>query len=473
MYGVIKAAGTNDWVWFLFATILHAFNALLFYLFAKKVMVIFNHPHAAIVAFSSALVFLVSPYQTETVVWGGAINYMIVSFFILCHLNVLLNYYTGPTRKWLIACIITFLLAAFSHEWGLFLLPADILIFISISITKREIGDLKKHLALIFFLTAVVGLYFGNQLLHGQLIGHYGAETHLHFKFAEIISAFCKYLAKILLLPAFVSNNFQSRVYGFFEKPDNLYLLIGFLLVSAVIALVFYKKRKQLLAPFILGFLLFAIFVFPVLNLYFPYWTKIQGDRYCYLPTAFFVMACFSLLFYRYLLVAIPLCLLYGLFNIYALQRNITNWHSAGQLVASLQATFPDDTSKNYYLLNVPDNFNGAYMFRNLGKSCFAQTMFMQTGMDRNFQITDVQSYNMQGIDDSVVVSVIDSATIRVELSKWGSWWWRVQKNFEDDRIKVQESGDNHSYTLRFKKRDEKDVILYQAGSRWSAVVNN
>ena len=100
-----------------------------------------------------------------------------------------------------------------------------------------------------------------------------------------------------------------------------------------------------------------------------------------------------------------------------------------------LENNFPIDTTKHYYILNLPDNYQGAYMFRCLGDSKFASTLKLKTQVDRTSQITEVLSYNLLQPFDSVKVSIVDSLKLKVELSNAGSWWWRYTVGANDPEI--------------------------------------
>ena len=160
-------------------------------------------------------------------------------------------------------------------------------------------------------------------------------------------------------------------------------------------------------------------------------------------------------------------------FEVYALHQNTNSWKQASILMKELEENFPADTSKHYYLLNLPDNYNGAYMFRCLGESKFAQTLRMRTSIDRTSQITEVLSYNLTQPEDSVIITVMDSTKLKIELSNSESWWWRYTvgaTDYEDENVKVNLGSTGKSYSVEFKNKTDKDVFLYQVGNYWRIV---
>lgn len=464
-FGLIETIGLNEKIWFVLSSLLHSANALLVFLFIHQLLLWADYTETVLPALLSALLFLLSPFQTEVVVWGGAFNYLLVSFFILLHFYALISWIISGSGFMMVVAGSSFLLGLFSHEWGLFLLPADFAILILS-------GAHTKPKAWILFCLPLlmVGLYFFNQLLSGKLVGHYGAETHLRFQVSELVPAFYRYVLKATLLPSFVFEQYQHSVFTCLQKPTLILSLCLFTLITAAVVLFFFLKSSKKFFPPVLLLFLFILFVFPVLNLYFPYWIKIHADRYCYLPFTFLYAAVIALLFRFKTMFRI---LLPGLFLIasafFLLQIN-KRWHQAAKLVASLQQNFPGDTTKQYYILNLPDTYDGAYMFRSLGNSKLAKRINMQTGIDRTPQITEVLAYNLKTNTDSVRVTSLSPAEIKVELSNPGSWWWMNTmgaSDYENEKLKVDIDNKNAAYVVTLKKPTPNDVYLYQTGGEW------
>lgn len=470
LYGLIEIFGLNERVWFFVSSLLHALNALLFFLLIKQLLHVAGYTQIILPSVLSALLFLFSPFQTEAVVWGGAMNYLVVSFFILLHLNTTL-YWLVSKKPWSLYCAaLTFFLAMFSHEWGLFLLPADLLLLFLIGDKQK-----KKYFLFVVTLFVLIGIYFLNQWLSGEIIGHYGAETHLRFKWQEIVPAFYRYIFKATLLPGFVFEQYQAQLYSFLLKPKIVLLLVGITLSAVAFIGFLFLKNKQKNTPVIFLLLLFCIFIFPVLNLYFPYWIKIHADRYCYLPLPFLYAAAICFLFQFKTIFRIVLPVVFIICSVICLMQINKNWNASGRMITALEKNFPTDTTKHYYILNLPDNYNGAYMFRCLGKSKLAQYIKMKTAMDRNEQITEILSYNLQTENDSVFVTALDSTRLKVELSHWGNWWWRFAESataYTNDKFKIEIDDYSHSYVVTFKQKETNDIFLYQAGNEWREVRN-
>lgn len=467
-YGLLKLIGFSEYAWFIISCLLHAFNAWLLFLLTRQIANVFIEQHTFAISLFSALLFLLSPYHTEAVVWGGAFNYLVVSAFVLLHLYALAVFLQYKKNFWLYVAALTFAAALFIHEWGLFLLPAN---FLMLFLFKNEFQRVSKNikLALVVLPIFFVGLYFLNQLWHGSLIGHYGAQTHLNFKLHELVPAFIKYLLKLLLLFTFSPIAIQDKVYAWLQQPVVVYAVSVLLLVITLLAMLLYKRKKAY-RPAVFFFLLFSLFVFPVLNLYFPYWIPIHADRYCYLTGAFLYASVVFLVFQVKSRLTTVLPIAFVGVSLWFLWQTNNSWYVAGMLQQQLENNFYWWKAKRVFILNVPDNYRGAYMYRNLQTSAFKGAFIKY---DYNIPTTDVVelfNYNLCEPFDSVTVEKIDSNQLKVTLSNPGSWWWRNTlgaTNYETGILKTTLDEYNHSYIVAFKQRREGDVFLYQANGVW------
>ena len=471
---LLKLIRFNAYAWYFLSCLLHALNAFLLIRFSEKLFYYFDYEQPFLASLFVAILFLVSPYHTEAVVWSGAFNYLIVSALILLQLNAVLDYIETKSDTYLLISVCAFFAAMFTHEWGLFLLPADLFLFFFLTDKVSDLWD-RKYLPLVCVIIFLTGYYFFNQWLQGSLVGHYGAETHLNFKLHEIVPAFCKYLLKVLFLFTFFPVPVQDRVYAFIQQPAVLYSLVVISIIVSLILSALLRKSKERFGLPLFFFLLFCIFVFPVLNLYFPYWIKIHADRYCYLPCAFMYASCVAILFRAKNSLKFVFSLVFMGVSIYLLAQVNFSWHQAGKLEQQLERNFSWWNAKRVYILNLPDNFRGAYMYRNSQPSAFAGNFVKYNYATPKTEIIEVLNYNLNEADDSVTVENISDHKLKVTLSKWGTWWWRNTvgaTDYETDRIKVDVDDYGHSYLIEFKQKQEGDVFLYQANGNWRAVQN-
>ncbi|MCD8528696.1 MAG: hypothetical protein LRY27_01670 [Chitinophagales bacterium] len=140
-YTAYKLLGLHAWGWhFLFVGI-HALNALLVFLFTKRLLQTINKNTT--IAFVPAFMFLLSPYQTEVVSWGACIHYLLMCTFLLASLIYLFDYLKLKTRKHLMAFLLFYILALFCMEQS-YLFPFIYLTF-GIVLYKQFSLSKKKH----------------------------------------------------------------------------------------------------------------------------------------------------------------------------------------------------------------------------------------------------------------------------------------------------------------------------------------
>jgi hypothetical protein len=189
------------------------------------------------------------------------------------------------------------------------------------------------------------------------------------------------------------------------------------------------------------------------------------------LPSAFLLAACVSFFSFTIYRAGVVLILSYISFSFIALTYNVNSWTLAGKMEDSLEKDFRWGKAKHVYILNLPENFRGAYMYRADQPSSFAAS-FNKYKIDSlaNVQITEVMQYGLYDYTDSVFVRKINDRSLQVTLSTWGIWFWYKTSgayNYEDNLLKVAVEGYKHSYTVQFKNREPGDVIIYAANGKW------
>jgi hypothetical protein len=164
----------------------------------------------------------------------------------------------------------------------------------------------------------------------------------------------------------------------------------------------------------------------------------------------------------------------YLFFSVQFLHVNTQAWASNKVIQTSLLQSFSAEKADHIYLLNVPDNFNGSYMFRSFAPdNSFAETLWLKEGMDIRPKVTQVLSYNMIKLNDGVSVEVVDSNSLKVTFNQWGNWWWQGgigAANYSTADFTVVIDEWSHSYTISFKTKKSNAVYLYQDGGIWKKV---
>ncbi len=461
--------GLDATAWLILATSIHAATAAIAYCFIRKSLMLSHVARPDFIAFFSSLFFLISPYQTEALVWGGDFFYLPTALFLICSLGQFLSFADTGQASYLYRYLLFFLFSVFCHEIG-FIIPILAALFIVALPDMSSNGQGKRGLLMktVFLPLAFLPIYLLlDKIFLGQWIGHYGASVHLHFDIKEVFGKLNMYAAKFYLFAPF----WKPHIYIWCRKPIMIYLTISIMLISALALMAPLKGRALRYA---------LVFVFAtvvslamVLNLYLVDFINIQSDRLGYFAAIFAFVPLMVALSRCPRILAYTGAVLFTVLSLYTLNINISSWHHAGQLAMALDKDFKYAKAENLYILNLPDNYKGAYIYRCRAQGKYAQKQKMLYGGDFHAKEIDVLSYNLNDASDSVTVEKISDSSLRVSFTKWGSWFWRNTcgaSSYEDSLVRVDIDAWNHSYIATFKNKKPGDVFLYQAADHWRRV---
>lgn len=474
-FGLWKLFGWDGIGWGISFIALHAVVATLSYSVFSQLLLRLKISSAHLIAFFGSLIFLVSPYHTEPLVWYACVHYLVCSILLLLSIQQFLNYTQNHLLTYVLRFYLFFALAVFTLEIS-FTLPLIITALI-ILLPQTEITKNKLHLFLVFVLPSflLVGFYFlMNYFLKGSAAGHYGADTHFNFSIPLIMGNLSKYAAKVFGFTQFLPYEKRNVLYLFFEKSKYGYLLFGVLL--GVATLTFWQLKRL---PKSIRYLLFLVAAFafalaPIINLFFSSIVNVEGDRLSYWANLFSAQLISFALISLFSYVGVALVLVYMFFSVEFLHVNTQAWASNKAIQTSLLQSFSAEKADHIYLLNVPDNFNGSYMFRSFAPdNSFAETLWLKECRDIRPKVTQVLSYNMIKLNDGVCVEVVDSSSLKVIFNQWGNWWWQGgigAANYSTADLTVVIDEWSHSYTISFKAKKSNAVYLYQDGGIWKKV---
>ena len=134
--------------------------------------------------------------------------------------------------------------------------------------------------------------------------------------------------------------------------------------------------------------------------------------------------------------------------------------------------SFPEVSADNVFLLNVPDNFKGTFMFRSIGREA-ALDECLDMIMDRpvSGKVYEILQYNMTSVDNDFTTNWESDRALKVEFAQWGNWWWRNgigATNYENELYSVTPSG--KSYIVEFKHSlEDAAILLYKPGG-WEII---
>jgi len=470
-YILYQLFGTFGPPWYFFFCSFHALNAWLAYTFFKNLFSQFKIKHAPSIAFVGAILFLVSPYQTEVLVWRACLNYLLVTAFLLGSLLSLTYYLQTKKSQYLYFLQGFFIAALFTFELSLIIPISSILLYTLWSWQRNQLPLLKTYFSKIS-VPQFIGIlgYFGlNKLAFGAWVGHYGAATHLQFSFKVLIQSWLKYIAKYLFFVRSYNHSYKAFL---FQLCDQYTWLLLLLIIGTSLFFLFYTKQipKGKIAIFLFLSAGFTLTLLPVLNLFF-YWLQwVENDRYGYLPSVF------GLMLLSYLLFQLPKLLRYGLLSIYLfssiflLVQTNQHWKNATEVFYSLLEDFRWQDAENVIILNVPDNYNGLYSFRIIGRKSGFKDALRTIGQQKlKCKIWEVAQYNMIMPTDGVNVKKTGGQQLKVEFNQWGNWFWRngVGVGAEHKRSIYTARFQGNHYLLDLKNVPPNTVFIYQDGKEW------
>ena len=459
--------------WYLVYTGMHVLNAELLYRWVQSINQNFPFKHAVFVGLSASLFFLLSPYQTEALVWRVCFNFLLSTAWILTALILTTHWLQEQRWQRLLLLQLVFVLALFTFELALMipLMVTLVVIFWMRAIHKRLWNAL---LLLVLPQFLIIGVYFSLQrLLLGAWIGHYGAATHLRMDISEILGNFFRFGLKFGAFVRYFEHSRKEMIFGWFNQAWLLYPLVAMVVGLLVYLIIKFTKLSPRIHLLGLSLLLFALSLLPVINLYFNYLFYIENDRYGYLASTFFFTALAILFSFLPKWVRWGATGVFCLISVGFLWQTNQYWAKSTKVYFSLLEDFRWADEKEVFVLAMPDNYYGANLFRNFsgeGIGLRDALIYVQEKPTRA-KFHEVALYNMTTPEDGVHVEADSLGNLKVEFNHYGSWWWRKGQgatNYETDQYRFINEG--HHYRLEWKQKPTDAALIYQDGGKWKEV---
>lgn len=473
-FGLYKLFGLCGWCWLLFSLLFHAFNALLVYLLTQQIAEASGLGKQMVVSLLAALLFLLSPYQAEPLIWGAAVHYTVVGTCLLSIVFSVLAFAKTQNRGyiWLIALLQ--LLTLFMLEVALvfpLLTVALVVLGPAVLIHQQNRKQLLKAI-LPLQLIPIVIYFAASKWLLGVFFSHYGGSP-ISYDFGRTTSIFTRYLLKLGFFFNFFSPPVKATVYHLVGTPvfgwitfSVLVVSLGYLLYRAALLPDSYKGLMLLL-------FLFLVALAPFVTMhYMPIYFTGINDRYSYFASMFFFpcMAFGCLLWLKrygtwllggFLLVTMVLLVMVN-----------QNWAKAKTLRLSLMNDYRWYNNSHVYLLAFPSVYNGAWVFQSVEDGAFGKSLLLYTGKNVLAQTTEITQFNMTGDQDSVTVTKsADGPTVRFDYDKPNAW---LSHNFYDltstETEYYKTSADKHHLVFTLKQPEPGAVYIYAVGGKWKEV---
>ena len=332
-------------------TFIKIINLLLFggtsiFLFSIARRLFSRAQNGQFVAAIVAMIFICSPYQTEAINWFSSQAYVLATFFSVWALWVLVR---EKQNNWTPFYFNFLLLIALLNKEIALAVPfiATTLLFLQNGKTN---SILKKSLIGSMF---VLALYFGLRWITlGTLIGGYGDAVHTNLDPGILLNGLAAYFAKFF------------GFYRYLPPGINKAAAIILMTLTGTAILVLHNSlpyRKKL--SFVL-LVCFVLSIFPVMNLETSFLDNIQSDRYGYFPSVFFSLFIGSVLLHLENLGRTIFFTFWISFSTVFLFYTQSKWLIAARIRNQFVGSLRSLEIQEFYLMNLPDNCDGVYIFR-------------------------------------------------------------------------------------------------------------
>jgi hypothetical protein len=466
--------------WIYCSLVLHALNSFFLFLLGLRIFGCFKIKRYFLLSLFCSLAFLVSPYQTEVILWAPReYNYLLATGFFILSIYFLFEYCLSPSGKNFWGLHVSFILAILSFEQSLVFPLVGICLFVFFRMLSPVTCSIKKFLLFVFIpeILLVVIYFCVCKIWLGSWILHYGASIHLLFSLPLIVTNYVKYFAKFFFffryLPPGRSNFLHTILHIDIANSISTYLL--FFTAAIIFCFLFYRmytkqKNNTLLCAIL--FISFCISLLPVINLDTSFVGAVISDRYGYLP---------SVLFYLFLILFINLLfgklwkivsVLFVMLSFVLLSETTPLWTEADNYCRRLVKNFEPylETSKKIYILNMPDNLNWILNFRD----GFREYLILKYHKEVPDDIESISGFFMSNPNDSVLVTrisetefVVKTADNKKRLLYGGVWG----KSYETKEYSVEFNDDCSTYTLKFKEPLVNTALIYVAGDKWREII--
>lgn len=411
----------------------------------------------------SGFIFIILPSHVEAVTWISARSDVVAACFGLAAFCGYLKYKEKGDNRLFILSYLLFFLGLLSKE-SVIIYPGLVFLYeIYHHINQNHnIKTSYKILYLPIIYISVIPVYLGLRYLGiRKLLGGYGNEIHTNFNFDVILRGLGSSL-RIWIPP--LPNTPESNWIIFF----GIFMVI----ILTFILSCLWKKGVYILiaklATLLLG--LFSVSLLPIINIRISVWNT-EGERLLYLPSAFLVILVVlilgvSLAKFRVLL-AIQFIIISMILSYYLYNFN-QNWSLAGQIAKQVIESIDEEIEgKRLFLINIPDNLNGVYIYRN-GLYPAGQ-LFCESEIEL---LNNATFNNLISSSNSLSISRISQKEYWVKLLSPGTYFMNVNIPFEErletKNFKISDVDFNtmQSFRIKIKDRIKLGEIGYYSNGR-------
>lgn len=458
-YFSYKIFGLNEIAWHIEFTFLHALNAWLVYFLAKEFLTLLNKK--SVYAYFTSFLFLLSPFQTETVAWGATIHYLFTLLLFLSAFLFLIKFLKTKENKYLYLFHFFYILDLFTMELPL-TFPAIFVLF-AFATKKNYKTPLKTIIIKILFFNflTLIAYFLLTKIVIGSFIGHYGAENHLSFDIKLASNALFNYYLKFISFYRYILPEILQK--GFLKLFNNDgFKIISFSLIALMlIKKLFFNRKAKIdsLTFILLNIVFFAVSLLPVLNIEMNSLVYLTTDRYSYVASVFFFLILTILLSLLPKKIGLIAAFFYLILNLTLLIKTVEIWKETGVLAKSIINSYSFYDQKVYALNNI-DLYQGAYLFKN----GFVAAIDLQKDIDIRENYYEIAKVFSTEKIDSITITKEDHQ-FTAELIQWGRWF--ALRDIDSTVYNAHLGFMNQTLIVEPK---EKMKIIYLKAGKWQVM---
>ena len=365
--------------------LLHGINAFLLYIVLRRLLDLMKIEHSSSLALASAGLFVALSCHSEVVAWIAGRTDAVVTVYGLGATFCLVRLLSKRSLGFLMGFFFLFCMSLLAKENAV-ILPLVWSILVGSYLIVRKQKPSAWHFHVLGGLFACIAAYLlVRWFLVGHIISGYDAMHLSWFNFTTVVHGFI-FTLRTLVPPLSSVTKYAA------------YLLGGLGLALVCMVLFVFRRRLYSAHGIFAGALVACFYVSLVPALPMPVTLfSLEGERHLYMPSIFLcsLLPLIVLALSRSFKVMVGVTCLLVVVEGYALEASNTRWVTAAQLskeIAQEMTSFDPETT---LVMNIPDNFLGAYLFRNGLNS--AATVFLGK-QKHNYRILSRHAVN--SLDD-------------------------------------------------------------------------
>ncbi len=395
--------GMNPWGYHLGNLFFHTGCAFLVYLIALKIVALWDRTREKdrLLPALAGLLFLVFPGHSESVSWISGRTDLTAVFFCLLSFYCFLLFREKNNRLFWVISLSAFAAALMCKE-AVLPYPFILAAFDFLVLERHKQGKLKfADIPLLSFFLMLAGYFIIRYALLGVLLGGYESRA---------------WSPRLLL-----DNARKFLLRSFLPAGGYLFTLLKYkldLLLYLGLAVFFYRRKQLRLFLFLFVGAIFSLV--PVLNLDISL-DYLFNERFVYFSSVFFAILTVPLLgqvqkwktFRGLPLLLGAVIFLFPLYNING------SWARAGVVSEHILESFSACVKKGgiaetepVFILNLPDNLEGAYIFR----QGLSSALHLTRSRGRNNAMYCVATHGIHNIFDTGRLEVLGEGSFRLTL---------------------------------------------------------